>query len=88
MFNVLQWSYDNKLMVQFHPADIGPSVIVLVSDKDLNSAEGYIRPDEPGLLEIELGALKEEIDAKRYLKEEKRGSKGEDGDSAAGDGVL
>ena len=81
MFNVLQWAYDRKLMVQFHPGDIGPVMVILLSDKDCNAVEGYIRPDEPGLLQMELEELEAELKEKIYWKEAVHGCNSANGDA-------
>ena len=69
MFNFLIWARKHDVMVQFHPADIGPAVVITLADKELNSVEGYILPSEIGLLENELNCLLEELEAKRGPRE-------------------
>lgn len=61
MEELLNWAYSNQMMVQIHPSSIGPTLTVLVSNKDCKAAEGYIRPDEPSKLMSLLENLKQEV---------------------------
>ena len=84
MFNVLQWAYDRGLMVQIHPGDLGPVMVVTLATKECEAVKGYIRPDEPGKLEAILSDMKLELDQK---KGETNGSQCNGGDAESDDEV-
>lgn len=70
MFNLIEWIKVHDKMVQFHPADIGPSVVVLMSDKALHSAETTIMVGDMERLHDILDALEAVLEDKAKRQDE------------------